>query len=64
MKHNYLILIIYISINLSKLFDPRWSSGYDFRLSFGKARETGVRFPVEEFLFSLIYCFFVFIFSI
>ena len=27
---------------------PRWSSGYDFRLSSDKARETRVRFPVEE----------------
>ena len=37
-----------LSIDFKKSKIPRWSSGYDFRLSIGKSRETGVRFPVEE----------------
>lgn len=45
---------------------PRWSSGHDFRLSYipiwSTARETGVRFPVEEhnykFLVILLFCYY------
>ena len=44
---------------------PRWSSGHDFRLSIGKARETRVRFPVEErLIFSPFFLFFSFFFPV
>ncbi len=47
-------LIVMVDCHSNTMFShPRWSSGYDFRLSTGRARESGVRFPVEEYLFVL-----------